>query len=205
MKKQLYPIIGIVLILWGIRCVTSTVSLCAVTINGGVWEKYLGDIVTGAVMSAGMLVSGIMLVCRHSIGSVCTAVCRFMAALALYDIVSSVIILLSVNELMNTPDTLLPGLNSLVASLGFLSVWITFAEAALYIASAAFTVRFFRSGKCFVPAGLLTLLSILFTIVVYHGQHLNVIVLWTLMFAAIISAEKSLREDNVTEISSAGV
>ena len=51
MKKQLYPIIGIVLILWGIRCVTGTVSLCAVTINGGVWEKYLGDIVTGAEMS----------------------------------------------------------------------------------------------------------------------------------------------------------
>ena len=205
MKKQLYPIIGIVLILWGIRCVTGTVSLCAVTINGGVWEKYLGDIVTGAVMSPGMLVSGIMLVGRRSIGSVCTAVCRFMAALALYDIVSSVIILLSVNELMNTPDTLLPGLNSLAASLGFLSGWITLAEAALYIAAAAFHVRFFQNGKCFVPAGLLTLLSILFTIAVYHGQHLNVIVLWTLMFAAMISAKRSLREEAVAEMPSAGV
>lgn len=205
MKKRIDMVTGIILILWGIRCVTGTVSLCAVTVNGGVWEKFLSEIVTGAVMSPAMLASGIMLVRGCSTGSVCTVVCRFMATLALYDIVSSVIVLFSVNELMNTPDTLLPGLNSLAASLGFFSGWITLAEAALYIAAAAFTVRFFRNGKCFVPAGLLTLLSILFTIAVYHGQHLNVIVLWTLVFAAIIFTKKSLREDNVAEMPSAGV
>lgn len=205
MKKRIDMIAGIILILWGIRCVTGTVSLCAVTVNGGVWEKFLSEIVTGAVMSPAMLVSGIMLVGRRSIGSVCTVLCGFMTALALYDIVSSVIILPGVNELMNTPDTLLPGLNFLAASLGFLSVWITLAEAALYILSAAFTVGFFRKGKCFAPAGLLTLLSILFTIVVYQGRHLNIIILWTLVFAAMIFTKKSLREEAVTGMPSAGV
>lgn len=204
MKKDINRIIGIIFILWGIRSVIGTVSFSAVVITGGAWERYLSEIVAGVIISPALLVVGIMLVFRRRIVSVCTAVCGFMGVLAVYDIISSVAALFSVSELMNTPDAQLPGLNSLAASLGFLSVWITLAKAALYIAAAVFTVRFFRSGKYFVPTVLFTLLSAVFTVAVYHGRHLNIIILWIFLLSAAVFAKRSASGNSVTGISSAG-
>ncbi|MDE6593085.1 MAG: hypothetical protein K2K57_08490 [Oscillospiraceae bacterium] len=185
MNKKTSEFIGIILLLLGLRGAVGIFSLAA---RFGSETQFISIIVTDSITALAMLFCGTMLTVRRSLKAACTVLGGALAAKGVYYITAACISIPQLKAIMNTPDSQLPGLNALSATLGLLSVGIMFIEAALCIAGAAFGIAFMRKGKLFIPAVIFLILPIIFLLVVDEG---NGILLWLLFLAAVIYTKRT--------------
>ncbi|MDE7293320.1 MAG: hypothetical protein K2N72_02735 [Oscillospiraceae bacterium] len=190
MNKKTSEFIGIILILLGLRGAVGTFKLA---VNFGSNAQFASLIVTGIISALSMFTCGIMLTVRCSLKSVCTVLGGALAAKGACYIIAACISIPQLNALMDTPDSQLPGLNVLSATLGLFSVRLMFIEAALCIAGAAFGTVFMRKGKLFIPAVIFLILMIVFLLVVDGGRG-NLP--WLLFLATVIYTQRISRLNN---------
>lgn len=189
MKKTTVTI-GIILILLGLR---GAIGIFSLAVRFGSKPQLISTMITGIITALSMLTCGAMLTAHRSLKNTCTALGGFLAAMGVYDIIAACISIPQLSGLMNTPDSQLPGLNSLYATLGLLSVGLMFAEAALYILGAAFGIAFMRKGKFFIPALIFLILPIIFLAFADKG---NGRLLWLLFLSAVIYTKRTSAANN---------
>lgn len=190
MNKKTSEFIGIILFLLGLRGAAGIVSLA---VKFGPEIQFISTIVTDSITALTMLTCGIMLIARRSLKAACAVLGGVLAVKGAYCIIAACISIPQLNAVMNTPDSQLPGLNALYATLGLLSVTMMFAEAALCIAGAAFGTVFMRKRKQFIPAVIFLILPIIFLLVVNEG---NGILPWLLFLAAVIYTKRTAPASN---------
>ncbi len=190
MHKNTSGFIGIILLLLGLR---GAAGIFPLALSFGSNAQLINIIVTDGITALAMLTCGTMLVAGRSLKAACTVIGGALAAKGVCFVIAACISILQLGVLMNTPDSQLPGLNALSATLGLFSVYLMFIEAALCIAGAAFGTVFMRKGKLFIPAVIFLILPIIFLFVVDEG---NGSLLWLLFLAAVICTKKTVSANN---------